>query len=67
MKLNTPQIGIYPYIIYKCLYQAGNLINRESIKIESKFQFDSLLEKVKQYNSDSYNQDEGKSLKLETI
>ncbi|MCM1438846.1 MAG: hypothetical protein NC131_06495 [Roseburia sp.] len=64
MELNTPQTGIYPYNIYKCFYQQGNLIRKEAITIESKYQFDSLLEEVKQYNSDSCNQDEEKTLKI---
>ena len=44
MELHQPQGGIYPYNINKCLYQGNNLISQEEIKIESKFQFDALLE-----------------------
>ena len=65
MELNTKQAGIYPYNINKCLYHGNNLISQEEIKIESKFQFDALLEEVKQYNSDSSNKEEGKYLKIQ--
>ena len=65
MELNTKQVGIYPYNINKCLYQGNNLISQEEIKIESKFQFDALLEEVKQYNSDSLNKEDGKYLKIQ--
>ena len=65
MELHQPQAGIYPYNINKCLYQGNNLISQEEIKIESKFQFDALLEEVKQYNSDSSNKEEGKYLKIQ--
>ena len=65
MELHQPQAGIYPYNINKCLYQGNNLISQEEIKIESKFQFDALLEEVKQYNSDSSNKEDGKYLKIQ--
>ena len=65
MELNTKQAGIYPYNINKCLYQGNNLISQEEIKIESKFQFDALLEEVKQYNSDSSNKEDRKYLKIQ--
>lgn len=65
MELHQPQVGIYPYNINKCLYQGNNLISQEEIKIESKFQFDALLEEVKQYNSDSSNKEDGKYLKIQ--
>lgn len=65
MELNTKQVGIYPYNINKCLYQGETLISQEEIKIESKFQFDALLEEVKQYNSDSLNKENGKYLKIQ--
>ena len=65
MELNTQQAGIYPYIINKCLYQGEILISQEEIKIESKYQFDALLEEVKQYNSDSSNKEDGKYLKIQ--
>lgn len=65
MELHQPQGGIYPYIINKCLYQGNNLISQEEIKIESKFQFDALLEEVKQYNSDSSNKEDEKYLKIQ--
>ena len=65
MELHQPQGGIYPYNINKCLYQGNNLISQEEITIESKFQFDALLEEVKQYNSDSSNKEDGKYLKIQ--
>lgn len=65
MELNTQQAGIYPYNINKCLYQGEILISQEEIKIESKYQFDALLEEVKQYNSDSSNKEDGKYLKIQ--
>lgn len=65
MELHQPQGGIYPYNINKCLYHGNNLISQEEIKIESKFQFDALLEEVKQYNSDSSNKEDGKYLKIQ--
>ena len=65
MELHQLQGGIYPYNINKCLYQGNNLISQEEIKIESKFQFDALLEEVKQYNSDSLNKEDGKYLKIQ--
>ena len=65
MELHQPQGGIYPYNINKCLYQGNNLISQEEIKIESKFQFDALLEEVKQYNSDSSNKEDRKYLKIQ--
>ena len=65
MELHQPQGGIYSYNINKCLYQGNNLISQEEIKIESKFQFDALLEEVKQYNSDSSNKEDGKYLKIQ--
>ena len=65
MELHQPQGGIYPYNINKCLYQGNNLISHEEIKIESKFQFDALLEEVKQYNYDSSNKEDGKYLKIQ--
>lgn len=65
MELNTPQIGLYPYNINKCLYQGETLLTEEVVKIESKYQFDSLLEEVKQFNSDSRNKEEGKYLKIQ--
>ena len=65
MELHQPQAGIYPYNINKCLYQGNNLISQEEIKIESKFQFDALLEEVKQYNSDSSNKEDEKYLKIQ--
>lgn len=65
MELHQPQGGIYPYNINKCLYQGNNLISQEEIKIESKFQFDALLEEVKQYNSDSSNKEDEKYLKIQ--
>ena len=65
MELHQPQGGIYPYNINKCLYQGETLISQEEIKIESKFQFDALLEEVKQYNSDSLNKENGKYLKIQ--
>ena len=65
MELHQLQGGIYPYNINKCLYQGNNLISQEEIKIESKFQFDALLEEVKQYNSDSSNKEDEKYLKIQ--
>lgn len=64
MEIHT-KTGIYPYIINKCLYQGENLISQEEVKIESKMQFDTLLEKVKQYNSDSLNKEEDKYIKIQ--
>ena len=64
MEIHT-KTGIYPYTVDKCLYQGENLISQEEIKIESKYQFDALLEEVKQYNSDSPNKDEGKYLRIQ--
>ena len=65
VELHQLQGGIYPYNINKCLYQGNNLISQEEIKIESKFQFDALLEEVKQYNSDSSNKEDGEYLKIQ--
>ena len=65
MELNTQQAGIYPYNINKCFYRGEILESQEEIKIESKFQFDALLEEVKQYNSDSSNKEDGKYLKIQ--
>lgn len=65
MDLHTQQSGLYPYYINKCFYQGEILESQEEIKIESKFQFDALLEEVKQYNSDSSNKDEGKYIKIQ--
>ena len=65
MELHQLQAGIYPYNINKCLYQGETLISQEEIKIESKYQFDALLEEVKQYNSDSSNKEDEKYLKIQ--
>lgn len=65
MELHQPQGGIYPYYINKCFYKGTTLESQEEVKIESKFQFDALLEEVKQYNSDSLNKEDGKYLKIQ--
>ena len=65
MELHQQQGGIYPYNINKCLYQGETLISQEEIKIESKYQFDALLEEVEQYNSDSSNKEDRKYLKIQ--
>ena len=65
MDLHNPQLGLYPYYINKCFYQGEILESQEEIKIESKFQFDALLEEVKQYNSDFLNKDKDKYIKIQ--
>lgn len=65
MDLHTQQRGLYPYYINKCFYQGEILESQEEIKIESKFQFDALLEEVKQYNSDFLNKDKDKYIKIQ--
>lgn len=65
MDLHTQQLGLYPYYINKCFYQGEILESQEEIKIESKFQFDALLEEVKQYNSDFLNKDKNKYIKIQ--
>lgn len=65
MDLHTPQQGLYPYYISKCFYQGEILESQEEIKIESRFQFNALLEEVKQYNSDFLNKDKDKYIKIQ--
>lgn len=65
MDLRTQHSGLYPYYINKCFFKGEILESQEEVKIESKFQFDAILEEVKQYNSESHNQNEKRYIKLQ--
>lgn len=51
--------SIYPFTINKCTYGIKRVISEEPKIINSKEEFDTLLEEVKQFNNDPGNQREG--------